>query len=249
MAVQRYKTAGEIINAAAKELGLGAAADPYSSSDVNFQQLTQMLDSVGTELLDHYEWEHLKREHTFTTVLNQSEYDLPADFLSLYEQTAWNRTQQLPLIGPISPEVWQTMVATATAQVSQIYRVRTNQIWIGPPGNIPAAETIAFEYKSRAWVRPAASGLGNGDTLGSTGQDRCVVTGDFPLFEPLLLQYGVKLMFKKDKGFDTTTAEADFMRVLGAAQNRSGGAASILPIAPAPRTPFHGQSSVPDTFG
>lgn len=231
MAVQRYRTAGDIVNRAAKELGLGTEADPFSSANPDFQKLTQMLTSVGLELADFYEWEHLIREHTFTTVTNQTPYDLPEDFLQMIDQTVWNRTMSQPLAGSLSPQVWQYNKSSQAAGIFAEFRLRTNQIYIGPPDGVQGDQTIAFEYKSRSWVRPAAAGLGNGDSLGPSGADSCDVTGDWPLFDPLLLQYGIKLMWKKDGGFDTTTAEADFMRALNAAQGRTTGTA-VLPVTP-----------------
>ncbi len=122
--------------------------------------------------------------------------------------------------------------------------MRTNQVWVGPPGVVAEGDTIAFEYKSRAWVRPAASGLGNGDTLGVDGQSECIVIGDYPLFDPLLLQYGIKLMFKKEKGFDTTTAEADFLRAMNGAQQRASAGAPAICLTPTGQIPILGYNSL-----
>lgn len=246
MAANRYKTAGAIVNAAAKELGLGTQTDPFASPDANFQKLVQMLNSLGLELCDTYTWQHLLREYTFVTTANQTPYDLPSDFNGLVEHTAWNRTQQMTLGEPLTEETWAHRASTPGASAFIEFRLTTNQILLAPINAVPGSQTIAFEMKSRSWVRPAASGLGNGNSLGTTGTDECLVTGDYPLFEPLLLQYGIKLAWKKDGGFDTTTAEADFLRVLANAQARTKAAAHLY-LTPQRTGPLIGLHNLPDT--
>lgn len=228
MAVERYKTAGDIILGAGRELGLGEVADPFSSSDDNWMQLVQMLTSIGRELADTYVWENLVREHTFSTVGGQSAYDLPADFLAVLDDTLWNRTAQQPLLGPLNAQEWQQLqVSGLTVTPTLGYRLSANQIMLAPAASVPAAHTIALEMKSLAWARTAAQGVGNGNTLGVSGADECVATGDYPLFDPLLLHFALKLWWKKDKGFDTGAASADFIRVLENAKGRARGARAL----------------------
>ena len=242
----RYKTAGQIINAAAKELGIGTAVDPFSSASVDFQQLVQMLNSVGLDLADAIDWEHLIREYTFVTVTNQTPYDLPADFMRMVDGTFWDRTSQMRVDGPLSDAEWQARAATPGSTVYVSYRLTTNQILLAPKDTVPGSHTLAFELRSRAWVRAAGTGLGNGNTLGTAAgaQDEAVVIGDYVLFDPLLMQYALKLAWKRDKGFDTTTAESDYLRVLEGAKGRTR-AADVLSVAPS--RPNLAAPRVPDT--
>ena len=103
-----WDTAGNIINDAATELGLQAfqakAADPFASTDPNMGQLCQLLKSVGRDLAKRREWTHLRAIHTLTTVEGVGWYALPADFGRMINQTGWNRTNRLPLGGPLSPQ-------------------------------------------------------------------------------------------------------------------------------------------------
>lgn len=228
MAVERYKTASYIVLKAGRELGLGTVTDPYSSGDDNWLQLTQMLNSIGRELADTYVWEHLIREHSFQTVEDQSAYDLPADFLSIVDDTAWNRTAQQPLLGPLTAQEWQQLqVSGLTTTPTLGFRLSQNQIMLAPTDSVPAGQTITFELRSLAWVRTSAQGIGNGNTLGTNGSDECVAPGDYPLFDPLVLQYALKLWWKKDRGFETGAAEADFVRTLENAKGRGRGARAV----------------------
>lgn len=233
MAINRYNTAGAIINKASKELGLGTVADPYSSADPNFERLVEMLNSIGLMLLDETDWEHLIRDYSFVTVTNQTPYDLPADYHRMVDQTGWNRTTSFELNGQMSPQLWQARRAQTTTTVFPEFRLTTNQILLAPFNAVIGGETVAFEFVSRAWVRSSASGLGNGNTLGTSGADSCAVSGDYPLYEPLLLQHALKWYWKRDIGADTTTAEEDYIRTLDRVKSRHRGTAA-LPIAPGP---------------
>lgn len=229
MAVERYKTAGKILTAAGKELGLGDVADPFASSDETWQQLTQMLTSIGRELADTYLWENLVREHTIPTVALQSAYDLPADYLNIVDDTIWDRTTQQPLLGPLTPQEWQQMQSGLSITVAPrlAFRLTQNQLLLAPTGTVPGGHTLAFEMKSLAWVRAASHDLGNGKTEGESGQDECVAAGDWALFDPLLLQYALKLWWRKDHGFDVAAAEADFTRALENAKGRAQGSRTL----------------------
>jgi hypothetical protein len=106
-----WDTAGSIINDAAIEIGLAPVADPYTSTDPNYIQMCGLLKSVGRELVHQRQWNHLRGEHTFTTVLGQSVYPLPDDYHNMIDQTWWNRTNRLPLGGPMSAQEWQYLKA------------------------------------------------------------------------------------------------------------------------------------------
>jgi hypothetical protein len=233
MAVARYKTAGLLINAAARELGLPVATDPFASSDPNMRQLCQHLNTLGLGLLDAYDWEHLMRTHSFATIAGQTAYDLPDDYHKTRDETQWNVTAKTPLAGPLSPQAWQQRVATGNTSPSYLeFRLTTNQILFTSSGVTVGGDTVTFEYKSRAWVRPSSAGLGNGNTLGTEGADEVVAVGDYPLFDPLVLHFGLKLLWRAGKQFNTETNLADFVRALEDAKGRSKGAKS-LSMAPA----------------
>lgn len=233
MAVERYKTASEVILSAGRELGLGSVQDPFSATDDNWVQLTQMLNSIGRELADTYTWENLTREHTFPTVAGVSAYALPADYLAAIDDTLWDRTSQEPLLGPLTAQEWHQLQASPVNTTPTLgFRFGPNVIELTPAASVPAGHTIAFELRSLAWVRPAAAGPGAGtsygETLGEAGADECVAPGDIPLYDPLLLHYALKLWWKKDRGFDTSAAEADFVRTLENAKGRAKGARSLV---------------------
>ncbi|HAM41753.1 MAG TPA: hypothetical protein DCP69_10585 [Candidatus Omnitrophica bacterium] len=120
----RYTTAGDIINRAAREVGLGAVVDPFQSSDTNFQQLVGLLTSCGEDLVKTSAWPHLVREYIFDTVSGTMEYALPADFMEMLDQSGWNRTSQEPLGNPLSPQTWQYLKASpVTGTLNVLFRL------------------------------------------------------------------------------------------------------------------------------
>lgn len=178
----RYATAGEIINRAARELGLQPVADPFASSDPNFLQLIGLLTSIGQELAMQHEWPQLIAEKVITTIAGKSDYELPQDFLEMVNQTGWNRSTRLPVGGPLSPSEWQYLKAALTGVVFNVLfrtsavntsgRVFAEAMRLFPtPGS--SGIVIAFEYRSRNWVSPINTQI----IPGGTGNAGLIVSG------------------------------------------------------------------------
>jgi hypothetical protein len=222
-----YDTAANILNDAAMDPALGlissALTDPYDSQDANVVQLRQALKSLGQDLARDYQWPHLEKTHTFATVNGTANYDLPADFLRLVDQTEWNRTTQFSLGGPASSQEWhQLKAANVSGVVYQVFRVSGGQIQIHPTPT--SAETVAFEYVSSYWVDSG------GGTAGATPDAAAPTDGaDTVCFDRRLLVTGVILGWLEGKGFDSTAARAKFEAAMARAQS-NGGAAPVIRI-------------------
>jgi len=193
--MSEWDTAANIINDAAIELALISApiSDPYASVDVNIVQLRQHLKSLGQDLVRDYQWTNFQRQHTFTTVAGEDTYPLPVEFLRFIDQTGWNRTQRMPLIGPVSPQGWQQLqVMTSAGVVDIMYRIVGDRLKLFPAPQ--ASDTISYEYISDRWV----SNLNE--------MERPLYTEPFSGAQPLwfdrrLLVCGVKLRWLRAKGF------------------------------------------------
>lgn len=239
-----WDTAANIINDAAVELALISSdvADPYASSDINLVQLVRHLKSLGQDLVRDYQWTHLQRQHTFNTVAGVDTYQLPTDFQRFIDQTGWNRTQRMPLIGPVSPQGWQQLqVMTSAGVVDIMYRIVGDQLKLFPAPQ--ADDTISYEFISDLWVSHV------GDTEPLTNAP---VSGAEQLwFDRRLLVCGVKLRWLRAKGFDTTAAQDDYDRALSRAQGGDG----VAPVLNLNRQPFTANraldlANVPETgFG
>ncbi len=164
-----FDTVANIVSDAATELGLGAVADVFGSSDPNVAQLRTFLKSLGRDLWREKSWTHLQQIHTFTSIQGKPRYDLPADFGRMIDQTGWNRTNRLPLAGPMSPQEWQFLRARLVGVVfTVLFRPMEGQIWLYPDVNTPGGYAIAFEYESRWWLKASALLTNNGAWAPST---------------------------------------------------------------------------------
>jgi hypothetical protein len=245
-----WETAGSIINDAAVECGLPESSDPFNGQDPNYSQLARLFKSCGREMVHLKNWTHLRKEHLFTTVQGVSAYVLPDDFHNMYDQTWWNRTNRLPLGGPLSPQEWQFLKSRLAGVVfTVLFRPMEGQIVLYPDTNTPGGYDIAFEYHSSYWTTP----IGQFGTYGSTpSSDTVTASTDRVFFDPLLMTKMLKWKFLAAKGFDTTAAQQEFTAMLDAVKGHD----TPSPILSLNRNrglridPLLGQQNVPITnFG
>ena len=165
------EVAANIINDVAIEVGLIPAPinDPFASIDPNILQLAKLLKSGGRTLRKRYSWTHLQYQYTFNTIANQGRYVLPVDYGKYINQTAWNRTNRLPLGGPLSPQEFEYFKARLVGVVfTTLFRILQQQFQVYPDTSTPGGYTIAFEYVSSFWVVPSATQVTSGSWQNAT---------------------------------------------------------------------------------
>lgn len=237
-----FDSATNRINKAAIELGLSPVVDPFTSGDPNFIQMCAFLESLGRDLWRKRNWTHLVKEYTFSTVADQGAYALPADFGHFVDNTHWDRTNQMPLPGPLNSRQWQQLKSRlAGVVVNTPWRLWQQHLYLYPDTTTPGDYTIAFEYVSRFWVQSASADAPDKDapTAGS----------DIIWFDPQLVLRGLKLAWREAKGFDTTAEQARFDSTL---EDIKGGdaPAPVLSCNGATDSPMLGLASLPITgFG
>lgn len=214
-----FDTAQNIANDAAIEIGLGAIPDLYGSADPNIVQLRALLKSCGQELTHKKNWTHLRKEWEFTTIQGQSQYAMPVDFHNMLDQTGWNRTNRLPMGGPLSPQEWQFLKSRLVGVTwTVLFRPMNQQITLFPDVNTPGGYDIVFEYISKYWVVP------NGQTAATAEEP--TANSDVLWFDRLLLLRMLKMKFLRAKGLDQTAAELEFKETF----DQVAGDDSIAPI-------------------
>jgi hypothetical protein len=210
----RTETAGEIINRAAVEVGLTRVADPFSTTNEGFTQMTGLLNAAGLELAQLFQWEALTKEFEFntTTDVTAGYADLPDDYDRLIQQTGWDLDNDVPIIGPLSAQQWAYVkgrdLAANTIYVS--YRINNARIEVYPDPP-PADVDVSFRYISRDWAT---------DSAGTTALDYCTQNSDIVLLDPLLMQKFLKAKYLEAKAMPTAgAARLEFDNML---QNRLG---------------------------
>ena len=221
---RQFDSATDIINAAAAEVGVSPVTDPYSSSNQVFQQLKNLINSAGRELVRYYRWEMLVREHDISTLDTDSgDYPLPDDFSYMLDQTGWERKENVPLWGPLSAQDWQYLLGRdlVSHTIYASFRIAQGlfRIFPQPP---PDGLDIHFEYISRNWVQDAADP--------TTFTSKTIKGSDIVLYEPILMVKFLKAKYLETKGFDSTAARNDFALEFDAITGQEKGA-EILSIS------------------
>ena len=170
-------TAGKIINQAAVEVGLVEVVDAYASVDAHFIRLRGLLKTVGFDLCKRRDWKVLVKECTVTGDGTTTEFNLPADYLRMVDDSGFNRSSGWS-IGLLSSKGWQYLKARSlTSTVTTLYRIIQGRIVFY---QAPASGTVvAFDYVSRYWVK--SSGASTADLYEPAS------AGDVVMFEPDLV--------------------------------------------------------------
>lgn len=209
-------TVQEILNAATGELGLPPVQYGATAYDQTAQQMIAMLSVVGQNLSRSHDWQFLEKVATFTGDGTTSEFDLPADFGRIVNQTQWATSDQRPMTGPVTPQVWGwCQYGIVSTGFFYRYRVLNNKLAVFPT---PGADTeFAFYYISKNWLK---NGLD--DEI-----SKITSASDVPQFDARLMVTGLKAMFWGQKGFDTTQIQAEFNYVLENEKGTNQGAAVL----------------------
>ncbi len=208
MAGNTLITATNILNRVAAEVGIAPVSDPIASQDPFFVQLRYLLNTAGEELMQAYPWELLTKTYRIQTVDGDTGvYDMPSDYGYILNQTQWDRSKNVPLGGPLSPQEWTYLkgrdLASNTLYAS--FRISQGKFNIFPE-NPPAGLDINFEYQSNAWVY-------NGDDVTPVYTDEIIAATELPLFDKTLITRALKVKYLESGGFDTTKAQADYNQI------------------------------------
>jgi len=203
MPITTASNATDILNRVAVEVGLDAVVDPYSSQDQNFIQLRTLLNIAGEELAQAYAWGDLVKEHQVITDGVQSDFPLPDDFYYMIDQTGWERSQNVPLFGPLSPQDWQYLKGRNLVSSTIYASFRLNEgVFRIFPQPAPANLDIYYEYMSKNWVS-------NGQPTPQF-KDSVDTGSDVPLYDKTLISRFLKVKWLDAKGLDSTKAQQDF---------------------------------------
>lgn len=157
---------------------------------------------------------------TADLTFSRTQYPLPSDWLMQIPQTEWDRTNRWPLLGPKSPQEWQSFKSGIVyAGPRERFRILQNTIAINPPP--PNGLMFAFEYISTGWVISAAGAR----------QNKYLADTDSAIFPDSLLITGLKSLWKVAKGLDGSFDLGEFRVLLETikSQDRSAPKLSLSP--------------------
>lgn len=225
-----------IVQRLCQRTGLSVPTAVYGSSDPQIQQIMGLLEEEGNDLSSRGGggWESLTREATHTTLAadDQGAIATIADdgFRYIKAQTFWDRTNDLPVLGPVSAEEWQALKALANTGPRFHFRIRNGKLLATPT---PAAGyTWAFEYVSKFWIS---------DSAGTTYQQYFGADSDLILLPPELVLMGLRWRWMREKGLDYAELFRTYETQVKDALGRDGG-------KPVLRMDGGGQSPRPGVF-
>jgi len=201
-----------------QELGLPQVPTILSPFDdqTGFQVLG-LVNSLGTQLVKVHDWQFLEKTLTILCDGVASEFDLPADFGRIVNQTQWASTNQRPMFGPMSPQGWSwVQFGIVSVGVYYRYRILRDKFTVFPVP--PAGETLNFYYISRNWVF---------DPVTLMYKDKVTADADEPVFDSFLMTAGVKFKLWNAKGMDATDLGNQFDYMLNAEKAQTTGAPVI----------------------
>lgn len=176
-----------------RRTGVQVPATVLGTTDPQVAQIYALLEEEGHDLAQRGPWQGLTQEAAHTTLAaeDQGAIDsIASGFRSIKNETIWDRTDGLPVYGPLDSKYWQGLKATVTTTPRYQYRIRGGRLIVSPAP--PAGHDWRFEYLSKYWVMGAD---------GTTKQYVTLDTDTFLLPEELLLM-GLRWRWKKEKGLD-----------------------------------------------
>lgn len=246
-----YQTAGEILNRAGVQRGLGSVADPYAETGAQWVALQEALATACDDILRFADWRTLIKDCTITTVTGQTTYALPADFHEMIPQTGWNRTTRLPMTGPETSQEWQYLKSRQIGiTITVLFRLSRMELEIYGNGTTTPSggQDLHFDYMSTSGVQDAAN-VAIKTPAGSPIGDKAVPTqsADLVLFDPLLMVRFVKLLYSQWKGLDTTVLKTEFDDTLAHVKSTLHGAPLLNLGGPQARDRVLDRANIPET--
>jgi hypothetical protein len=174
--------------------GLDVPTVVMATQDAQVRQIRALLDEEGKDLSRRGAWEGLIYEAVHTSIAAENQGQMvdicPNNFRSIRNETIWNRTQRLPIIGPLDGIDWQAQKALLVQGPRYRYRIRNGALLVNP---VPVAgETWAIEYVTKNWVLAP-----NGD-----GREYFFLDEDVTFLPADLLLQGLRWRWKKEKGLE-----------------------------------------------
>jgi hypothetical protein len=232
----------EVVNLVARSVGHPQSPDVAGSADEAIQRLSYYTNIACQELVTMANWEFLNQTGSLSIISDfsgqqEKAFDLPTDFGVMLDDTQWNRSTQLPAIGPVNPQDWQWLVVRSAKITTRfLWRIRNKQLWIKSPPD--TAQDFSFEYLTKYW------GYKEDNT---TPTDFLTANGDFHIFPWQVVIMYTRAKWMENEGYDSTGAYNDFQKCLNYYAGTDKGA-SALSLVPGFGYPYlNAVNNLPDT--
>lgn len=185
----------DLITVFCERTGLRVPTTVMGSTDAQIVQARALLEEEGHDLSSRGLWSGLIQETSFPTTAAEDQGsldDLASNgFRMIVQDTIWDRSNQLPICGPMSPQEHQARLSLAATGPRYRFRIRGGKLLVNP---VPTAGlTWYFEYVTEHWILDASSGDGKRYFTADT---------DVPTLPSSLLLLGLRWRWKAAKGLE-----------------------------------------------
>ena len=190
--------------------GLVIPSAVVNGSDVTIQQIYGCLLDVLSETMQESKFQVLVQEALFTLTAQENQGKMttlaPNGFQWAINETFFDRTRRLPLIGPIGESDWQSLKATPNSPPNYMYRIRGGSLLINPVPTVAGGlSQIAFEY---------VSSYAFTDSTGTTGKVQPTSDADLFVFPENIVAKGLAYSWKQVKGIPYTEDQTRYFDML-----------------------------------
>lgn len=210
----------QVVQHFCERTNIGSPGTVYGSADAQVVQIKALLEEIGIDMASRIAWEGITFQATLTTTAAEDQGAMTTiasnGFKYVKNGTFWDRTDRLPVLGPLSAQEWQALKALVTTGPRYRSRIRGGRLLVNPA---PAAgHTWAFEYVSYNWILAA--------DLTTYRQFFGADTDTVLLPDTELLQ-GLRWKWKREKGLEYAEDFRTYENMLKDAAGRDGGKAAL----------------------
>lgn len=144
----------ELLQYFCRRTGIPRPSSVTGSTDPQVLQAMALLEEEGNDLARRHDWEGLKNEASHTTIAAEDQGAIATiasnGFRHICNETIWDRTNNLPVCGPLDDKDWQAIKGMSSTGARYRYRLRGGHLLVTPTPT--AGYSWYFEYVSKSWI-------------------------------------------------------------------------------------------------
>jgi hypothetical protein len=206
----------QVVQYVCRRSGIPSPSTVAGSTDQNIIQMLALLEEEGNDLSQRGPWQGITFEASHTSLASEDQGAIATiasnGFRYIKHDTIWDRTDILPIFGPLDGREWQVNKALSISGPRYRYRIRGGKLLINPTP--PAGKSWNFEYVSKNWIT---------DSTGVTYRQYFVADGDLILLPEELVIMGLRWRWFREKGLDYAELFRTYENQLKDMLGRDGG--------------------------
>jgi len=202
-----------------RRTGIPSPPVVIGSTDNQIIQILGLLEEEINDLASRHTWQGLDHQGTHTTIADEDQGNintLAAGFRYLRNNTMWDETEGLPVIGPLNGQQWQALKSVFANGPRYQFRFLGNHLLVNP---IPeAGHSWVFEWSSKEAIL---------DVDGTTTKEFFTSDLDTFLLPDNLHLLGLRWRWLRENGLDYAELFNTYEFQVKDAMGRDGGAARV----------------------